>query len=275
MWSAYRCLNQRSGSLRLPITLFGRNAGYCAAPMYDAFKAQEMALVATGYTDVKSIWVPRNCPTGIGGQSCQADGTNCSLHNYGVADDIDPFGFGNPHFYVGWGKKPDGWNRPWTFDDIKLDRVQVEAVEAIRNVEGEQMFRWLGWLNGDTMHFEGQVPPSRCKVNWLTVAGYGMEDEEMSLKETLIDLAFAAGWAQPAAGHTEAEAKAYWYGVDPDSAAWDDMRAAIRRGGRSLKGGSVVDKTARDSALAATTSAAQAQVRAESAHARLDKLRNV
>lgn len=61
--------------------------------------------------------------------------------------------------------------------------------------------------------------------------------DDVSLKETLIDLAFAAGWAKPAAGHTEAEAKAYWYGVDPDSAAWADMRNAIIRGALKLRGG--------------------------------------
>lgn len=57
----------------------------------------------------------------------------------------------------------------------------------------------------------------------------------MSLKETIVDLAFAAGWALPAPGHTEDEAKAYWYGVDPNSPAWNDMRNAIIRGARKLR----------------------------------------
>lgn len=60
-------------------------------------------------------------------------------------------------------------------------------------------------------------------------------DDDMSLKETLVDLAFAAGWAKPAAGVTEQAAKEYWYGVDPNSAAWDDMRSAISQGARTLR----------------------------------------
>jgi hypothetical protein len=159
-WSGYRCLP--GTSLEKPITLFGKNAGTCAVGAYNGFKAWEQALVVTGYTGVKSVWIPRNCPTGIGGKTCQTDGTNCSLHNYGIAVDLDPFGYGNDHFYKKFG---DGWD----FDDCRLTRPQVEAVERIKNTAGEQFFRWLGWAIGDTMHFELQVPPSRVEVNWSTV----------------------------------------------------------------------------------------------------------
>lgn len=159
-WADYRC---GKGSSKA-ITMFGRNAGTVATPAYDAFKAKEGVLVATGYRNVKSIWIPRNCPTGIGGKTCQPDGSNCSLHNYEIADDLDPFGHGNPHFNKKFG---NGWD----FDDCKLTRPQVEAVDAILNTSGEQMFRWLGWAIGDTMHFEIQVPPNRTQVDWSTVQG--------------------------------------------------------------------------------------------------------
>ena len=164
-WSNYRCLNERP-TLRRPIQMMGRNVGYCAVPAYDAMKAAEFALVNTGYQGTRSLWIPRNCPTGIGGKTCQSDGDNCSLHNYGIAFDIDPFGYGNPHFFKKYG---DGWN----FYDCKLTREQVEAVEGIKNEDGDTMFRWLGWVIGDTMHFELQVPPKdgKTRVDWRTIPG--------------------------------------------------------------------------------------------------------
>lgn len=158
-WSAYRCTDD---ALSTRIELFGRNAGSAADPAVDAFKAFEQALTNTGYTNVRSVWIPRPCPLGIGGKTCYPSGAGCSLHNYEIAVDLDPWGYGNPHFYAAYG---DGWN----FDDIKLTREQVEAVEGIRNVDGERMFRWLGWLIGDTMHFELQVRPTRVEVDWSTV----------------------------------------------------------------------------------------------------------
>lgn len=170
-WRDYRCLNERPSSMRQSITMFGRNAGYSAKPAYDPLKAAEKALIATGYTGVRSIWVPRNCPTGIGGKTCQTDGTSCSLHNYGIAFDLDPFGYGNPHFYADYGDYSKVLGRKWDISDCKLTIPQVRAVEAIKNTSGETMFRWLGWYNGDTMHFELQVPPTRTSVDWGTVPG--------------------------------------------------------------------------------------------------------
>ncbi len=86
--------------------------------------------------------------------------------------DIDPFGHGNPHF-----EKPYG--QGWDFDDCKITEGQVEAVEGLTNTRGEQLFRWLGWLIGDTMHFEGQVMPSRTQVDWGSLPP--RKDDVMSL----------------------------------------------------------------------------------------------
>lgn len=172
-WSDYRCIYS---SDNVPITMFGRNAGICARPFYEPLRAAQQALIFTGYTEVKSIWVPRKCPTGIGGRTCQSDGTSCSLHNYGVAFDLDPFGYGNPHFYADYGEYSRVLGRKWDINDCKLTIPQVRAVESIKNLQGEVMFRWLGWFNGDTMHFEGQVPPSRTQVDWGTVPG-GLEGQ--------------------------------------------------------------------------------------------------
>jgi hypothetical protein len=152
----------------------------------------EQALIDHGYTGVKSVWVPRECPTGIGGNPCLPSGTNCSLHNYGIAVDIDPFGYGNPHFQRRYG---DGWD----FSDIKLTQDQVEAVETIENTFGERMFRWLGWTIGDTMHFEAQVSPDRCQVDWTTITGDPMalspEEEAFVRKlKAQFDSASSAGF---------------------------------------------------------------------------------
>lgn len=123
----------------------------------------EQALLAAGYGQPTVVGVPRSCSQGgIGGKPCQPSGFNCSLHNYRVAIDIDWFDHGNPHFRTRFG---NGWD----FDDCKITKAQVEAVEGIRNTSGEQMWRWLGWAIGDTMHFDVQVPPSRTKVDWSTV----------------------------------------------------------------------------------------------------------
>lgn len=92
-------------------------------------------------------------------------------------------------------------------------------------------------FNGICGHFE--VPENTHwdpgAFDFQRLMAYLKGDEDMSLKETIVDLAFAAGWAKPAAGHTEEQAKAYWYGVDPNSAEWDNLRAAIERGARKLR----------------------------------------
>lgn len=167
MWSDYRCT---PNSLSAPIYLFERYAGRVAAPAYYPFMALGLTLERTGYTNVQSVWIPRPCPTGISGHTCEPDGDWCSLHNYLIAVDIDPYGYGNNHF-----KKPfgDGWN----FADCKITADQVRAVESIRNTQGERMFRWLGWLIGDTMHFEIQVAPDRCQVDWDTVPNDTGDDD--------------------------------------------------------------------------------------------------
>ena len=177
-WGTYRCLNHQPAK-QARLTVLGRNAGYCADAAHEGFTALDRTLEAGGYGPAATAWVPRNCPTGIGGRTCQTDGTNCSLHNYGIAIDIDPFGLGNPYFRDSRGRGIPFSAGRWTFADTKITRAQVEAVEAIRNTHGEQYFRWLGWAIGDTMHFELQVAPSRTDVDWDTVPE---GDPEMTLK---------------------------------------------------------------------------------------------
>ena len=208
-WSAYRCLNHQP-SKQARLTVLGRNAGYCADTAHEPFLALDQTLTAFDYGPASSAWVPRNCPSGIGGKTCQTDGTSCSLHNYGIAVDIDAYGFGNPYFRDSNGRGIPFAAGRWTFADIKLTRRQVEAVEAIRNEWGEQVFRWLGWLIGDTMHFELQVPPERTSIDWDTVPE---GDPEMSLQRG--DKGNAVRYYQQALMGWNSEALPEW-GADAD-----------------------------------------------------------
>lgn len=219
-WAPYRCLNHHP-ELQIPITLFGRNTGYCARPAHTPFLALEQTIEAHGYHNVSSVWIPRNCPAGIGGRICQPDGSGCTLHNYCVAVDIDPFGHGNDYFRDTAGRSIPYAAGRWDFDDIKLTRSQVEAAERILNTVGEQMFRWLGWPIGDTMHFEFQVPPSRTQIDWDTVP----EGEvDMALKNG--DKGNAVRWYQKAILGWNPAALPEW-GADSDFG--DETEEWVRR----------------------------------------------
>lgn len=176
-WRAYRCepgevTNLLGFSVRL------------RAQAHEAGRALEQVLSAKGY-DPDIIGSHRWCPTGIGGKTCQSDGTNCSLHNYSLALDFDPFGAGNPHFQKSYG---NGWN----FSDCKFTRDQVEAVEAIRTNSGKQVYRWLGWAIGDTMHFEITCSPADLAtgINWNTVEG----NTNGGKTDNMLPLAYGMGY---------------------------------------------------------------------------------
>ncbi|KKK52649.1 hypothetical protein LCGC14_3102770, partial [marine sediment metagenome] len=103
---------------------------------------------------------------------------------------LDPYGYGNPHFKVPFGQRPKGWSRGWDFRDCKITRAQVKAIESIRNTHGEIFFRWLGWVIGDTMHIEPQIPPSRAQIDWTTVP-----NGEIDMP--LLPLMYGHGYAVP------------------------------------------------------------------------------
>jgi peptidoglycan hydrolase-like protein with peptidoglycan-binding domain len=90
-----------------------------------------------------------------------------SLHSYGIAIDIDP------------GANRYSSGSPWSG---KFTPFQISLVEKIRNTFGEQLWTWGGrWTTPDRMHFQLDVPPARCNVDWSTVDNPPLEDE-MSLK---------------------------------------------------------------------------------------------
>ena len=157
-WRAYECAEHRM----VPLRLFGWNTPVNLVTV-DAWRALEQALVASGYRAHRAwVYICRD----IGGQ------TTRSLHAYGLAIDIDHT---KPTCNVNRAT-PD--NRPVRFSsaatkekrcqDVRDQRAdtsftpdQVAAVEAIRTVDGHQVFAWGGrWrTTKDTMHFQINVTP--------------------------------------------------------------------------------------------------------------------
>lgn len=196
-WAAYRCkVGEATTILGFAVRL--------REQAHDAGRALEYALAANGYTP-EVVGSHRWCPTGIAGKTCQTSGYNCSLHNYSLALDFDPFKFGNPHFMKRYG---DGWN----FSDCKFTLAQVRAVEAIRTTNGKQVWKWLGWAIGDTMHFEITVSISDLAtgIDWTTVPDY--EGDEMALKKG--DKGRAVAEAQ------HAMAQIWGFQMQPDGETW-------------------------------------------------------
>ncbi len=126
-----------------------------AAPFVPALTAMDIVLNHNRYTP----------PTNVGSYFPRyiAGTTKWSIHAYGVAVDLDPWKAGNPHFR----------GKPWTYSQIKFTREQVAAIRRIHNTRGTEMWRWLGDVNGDTMHWQANVPPWRAEVDWSTVDGFG------------------------------------------------------------------------------------------------------
>lgn len=212
-WDFFRCTR---GPKIDPALVGGRYPIYVQAEAQDAVAALFVAVQARGYVlDPRwpvagYIGSHRYCPAGIGGKTCKPSGADCSLHNYSIALDFEYDH--NPYLLREWrsytgnprATRPDP---AWLFARIKLTPEQVYAVEAIRNVQGEQMFTWLGWSIADAMHFQMNVPPERCEVDWSTVAGaeeaigmyaigrgHNLGGEDVSyVQSQLIDLGFLAG----------------------------------------------------------------------------------
>src|SRR3954447_15913362 len=158
-WREYRCATNRMVQLQL----FGKWNTPVNPKTVDAWRALESTLAAAGY-DVHRAWVYvcRN----IAGQKA------ASLHAYGLAIDIDHAG---PRCNVN-NPTPDRRKVRFSTAPTKLERCrdvqhgradtaftsdQVAAVEAIRTVDGHQVFAWGGrWpTTKDTMHFQINVTP--------------------------------------------------------------------------------------------------------------------
>jgi hypothetical protein len=154
-WADDRCRDDRMVSVRI----LGRSTPANRRTV-EAWAALDRVLRQTSY-ETKSVWV-YNCRD-IAGT------TSPSLHSYGLAVDIDPKW--NPNR-----RTPDRRLVRFSTGATQQDRLadvrrgsadtvfttdQVAAVEAIRTVDGHQVFTWGGrWATTkDTMHFQLNVTP--------------------------------------------------------------------------------------------------------------------
>ncbi len=222
-WIWYRC---SPGQRRLG-GFFGRgdtiweSGVYEQAILHDAVSALEEGHLGSGYvpSDDGFIGSRRWCPNGIAGQICQADGRGCSIHNYVAAYDIEY----NYNKYIRTRIREEDFDEPWFPAVCKYTLEQVRAVEGIKNLEGEQMWMWLGWAIGDFMHWQINVPPERTQVDWNTVPGYTVDENMETILIAYVEGAFNAGNPNVTGN------KDYWLNeVIPNPNRWGEFKDLFR-----------------------------------------------
>lgn len=157
-WARYRCAKH----LMVPVYLMS-NRTPVNPETVEAFERLAATLESTGYHPSSTwVYVCRQIRRGTGAWS---------LHAYGLAVDIDPRC--NPHRRT---RAPLRFPRSGTQSerceevrrgtaDTAFTAEQIAAVEAIRTVDGLQVFAWGGrWRNSkDTMHFQIDVSPDELR----------------------------------------------------------------------------------------------------------------
>jgi hypothetical protein len=162
-WAEYRC----AGNRMVPLQLLSHRTPVNPVAV-DAFRALGTALAAAGYV-ARSTWV-YNCRTIATTDTSRPP--QASLHAYGLAVDVDPRW--NPHRRNVSG--PIRFSPAPTLEgriaDVKAGSAgtaftpeQVAAVEALRTVDGLQVFTWGGrWAGShDAMHFQIAVTPAELR----------------------------------------------------------------------------------------------------------------
>lgn len=180
-WEEYWC--QRG---QVVTTFFDREPVWAAnQDVANLWAEIESRLLGSGYVPTPGGYIGsfRWCPVGIGGKTCKPNGTNCSLHNYSLALDVEY----QYNFHIHSRVTLEDFEEDWWTSVCKFTPENIAAVESIRNTYGEQMIRWLGWSIGDTMHLQVNVPPDR-----MTIAGEDMIEKIED--ETWIALGRAGGF---------------------------------------------------------------------------------
>ena len=167
------------------VRLLGRYPVKVQPQLVDAVAAMDAVFVRTGYEnpcDYVGSYMFRSIAGYNGLASTHAYAVAID-HDYGgdTDGDGDPTIDKNPHIHRPIVPGDPGFGVEW-----QILEYQVRAIEAIKNTHGEQMWRWLGWPIGDTMHWEIMVRPERTEVDWDTV--YPPEEETDMYKE------FVEGW---------------------------------------------------------------------------------
>ena len=140
------------GRGRIDVTFMGRYPVRIQPEMRQAVEALEHHLLYHGYH------LPIDA---TGSYSCRkiAGTDTWSLHAVPIAIDVD---------YPNNPVLPYALERGFGIDpNITITEAQVNAVEAIVNTHGEQVWKWLGWRTpkADPMHFEIDVPPDRLEID--------------------------------------------------------------------------------------------------------------
>ena len=180
-WHMYRC---HAGWIR-PGGFFGRSPVYQQSHTRDAMTALEMTHLNTGYVPHNDGWIGsrRSCPAGIGGKVCQPDGTNCSLHNYCLAIDVE---YNYNKLSPRYPRRVNPWSdleRPLH----KYSRATVIAINGIKDVHGRQVWKWLGYI-GDFMHWQINIPvAAHIEIDWSTVPGEGENVPDEGVDTPIID----------------------------------------------------------------------------------------
>jgi len=166
-WSELRC------TYGTPTNMFGRTPIYAQEP--DWVRALEQAHYGAGYVPTPGGFIGsrRRCPAGIGGKDCQPDGDDCSLHNYGLAWDIE-YNY-NPHFRRRL-DEVELWEL-FTAGKTKYNPDNVAVILGVETTRGARAFTWLGYSIGDTMHWQWNTGPEDREINWATVPNTNGEGE--------------------------------------------------------------------------------------------------
>jgi len=204
--------------------MFGRSPVYAQNTSW--IRALEQALINAGheYPADGYLGSRRQCPAGIGGRTCQENGDDCSLHNYGLAWDL-AYQY-NPHL-----KRPLS---PAEVDQLfaegktTFNMYQVNEVYKVRTMGGAQAFTWLGNSIGDLMHWQFNAPPEDQEIDWSTVGDNEPGDLPMTTEQWAKTLRNPLDFDQMAQKGviTEAE-RDYWVQVPTDNAEFQDLRNAV------------------------------------------------
>jgi len=180
---------QYSDTALLRMQVLGRYPVKIRPEYEEALRAWQQVLILHNYEnpcDYIGSYMLRDI-AGTGGMA--------SGHAYGVCIDFDyggdTDGDGDPTI----DKNPHLHRRLFPGDrafgvECQILEAQVRALEAIRTVDGRQVWTWrIGWGLGDTMHWEPAQGPDIGAIDWDTVQGpepAEPEEENMPDLETFV-----------------------------------------------------------------------------------------
>lgn len=169
------------------VTLLGRYPVKVRPELAEAVTAMNEALMVTGYEN-PCDWIGSWFYRDIAGTNGLASGhayAVCIDLDYGGDDPDSPSIDRNPHIHRRIVPDDPGFGVEW-----QILEHQIRAVEGILNTSGNPIWSWrIGWVLGDTMHWQPLVGPADCQVDWTTVPQ--IEEPEIPIppeEDTMPDL---------------------------------------------------------------------------------------